>query len=167
MPTFNDAYYWLNNFVEPADPYMHLSFTANELRGRIEALAGGPTVPILVAINKIILFSEGSTDPFERAEIRLVCARSYFYLGYYNRALNQLDAAGKAYLSDSHNQAVVFWMTGCVLMVLGNNIEALQLWQRSLDKFTTLATSQHVQQRRADWYQGRCIEMMDDINANI
>jgi tetratricopeptide (TPR) repeat protein len=167
MPTFEDAYSWLNIFVEPADPYMHLSFTANELRGRIEALAGSPIVPILVLINGIILFSEGSTDPFERAEIRLVCARSYFNLGYYNRALNQLDAAGKAYLSDSHNQAVVFWMTGCVLKVLGNNIEAIQLWQRSLDKFTTLAKSQHVQQRGADWYQGRCIEMKDDINASI
>ena len=54
------------------------------------------------------------------------------------KALDLLDNAVKSYVSDSHNQAVVFWMKGCVLLeMLGNNIDTILLWQRSLEKFNS------------------------------
>jgi len=177
--SFPAAYFWLNlhlnNYVMAADlMYRNMGFAANRSRVNLDAqltafLTGvAPAALVNSKINQMIEISKGSTHPFERAEIQLVCARAYFIVGDYVKALDLLDNAIQAYVSDPHNQAVVFWMKGCVLLdMLGKNVDTILLWQHSLEKFNKLAKSRHVQQRGADWYQRRCIEMKVDINAVI
>lgn len=164
MISFEDAYFFMWLAKSPV-PYRHLSFSAEQLRERIETALAGGIVPIGPMLNGIIEISNGSTDPFERAEINLVCARSFFIMGDFNNALNQLDAAGEAYRSAPHDQAVISWMKGCVLLEMPGDIFAtIQLWQRSLDKFNRLAKSQSVQREGAEWYEDWCAEMEDSIN---
>jgi len=168
MITFEDAY-WFMWLARSLEPYRHLSFTANQFRESIEAAwAAGNIAIIPNLINGINQISRGSTDPIERAEIQLVCARIYFELGDYVNSLTQLDAAYRSYVSDTHNQAVVSWMKGYVLWAkLGNIAEALELWQHSLETFEMLAKSQQVLRQGADWYQDWCEEMSDSIAAVI
>ena len=167
MISFDDAYFfmWLSRSTVP---YRHLSFSAEQLRESIEAALAGGIIPIGPMLDGIIKISNGSTDPFERAEINLVCARSFFIMRDFNNALNQLDAAGEAYLSSPHNQAVISWMKGCVLKEMqGKNFTTILLWQHSLDKFNRLAKSQSVQREGAEWYEDWCAEMEDSINDGM
>lgn len=164
MISFEDAYLfmWL---ARSKVPYRHLSFSANQFRERIEAALVDGIIPIDPMLDGIIEISNGSTDPFERAEIHLVCARSYFLKEAYDEALNHLDSAVQAYASDPHDQAVVFWLKGCVALEMrGNNVDTILLWQRSLDKFNRLARSASVQREGAEWYENWCAEMEDSIS---
>lgn len=167
MPTFEEAYYWLNIYVFNGNPYLHLGFTANRLREQLEELADGDPAVITELINRMTMINGRSTDPLELAEIQLVCARSYFNLGEYDDALSQLNATIQAYASDPHNQAVVFCMKGCVHLKMGDEDYGIQLWQRSLGIFQLLAKSQRVARERANWYQARTLEMEADILAVI
>ena len=69
MITFEDAYFfmWL---CRSTVPYRHLSFSAEQLRESIEAALAGGIIPIGPMLDGIIEMSNGSTDPFEQAEIQ-------------------------------------------------------------------------------------------------
>lgn len=162
MINFQVAYGWLYQFEEIDS---NLGTSARLMNKDIqESLARNNYSELDGFIKSIKKLASTSTKILEAAEIHLICAQAYYARGEMEKALLSLDEAGNLYISDAHKYAVTQWMKGCVLWELeGKQVEALTLWQRSLDAFERLQKQYLINKQSAQWYQQQCEKMRQSI----
>ena len=164
MITFFDAYEWLHKYDRS-----HLRLASRML---VEKLHSAIDVKDERAVGELIdqltLFSKLSPDELELAEVYVEAGKAVFELGYYQYAAKFLEQAATRYGVRWHYYAVVQWMLGYVYWCQeGQKTNAIQAWQRSIDKFKNLADRKLISRETSQWYSQSFSEMRTAMELTI
>lgn len=162
MIPISGAYKWLNKFD---DKKTFLSPSSQYLWKNIwEDLKQGKTAKIGPRLADLVYICERSNQVNESAEACLNGGIAYFYMDKANKSINLLRKAISGYQLHRHNQTVVRWILGYVLLVRKDQREeAIIEWKNCVLTYRELNRTHRFESKKADWYQEKLEEMDSSI----